>query len=69
MMRQTHVTGHKVFVNCSDKRVAIADPLTGEIRVTESFVGVLGASNLTYAEATWIQSLPEVSIPRQSRGL
>jgi len=34
------------------KRIGIADPTTGEIREAEIFVGVLGASNLTYAEAT-----------------
>jgi hypothetical protein len=58
-MRQTHVAGHKAFVDYSGKRVAIADPLTGEIRTAEIFVGVLGASNLTYAEATWTQTLPD----------
>ena len=30
-MRQTHVAGHKAFVDYSGKRVAIADPFTGEI--------------------------------------
>jgi len=57
--RQTHVAGHKAFVDYSGKRVPIADPLTGEIRMAEVFVAVLGASNLTYAEATWTQSLPD----------
>jgi len=33
------------------------DPETGEIREAEIFVGVLGASNLTCAEATWTQQL------------
>ena len=32
---------------------------TGEIREAEIFVAVLGASNLTYAEATWTQKLPD----------
>lgn len=58
-MRQTHVAGHKAFVDYSGKKVPIADALTGEIRMAEIFVGVLGASNLTYAEATWTQSLPD----------
>ena len=35
------------------------DPATGEIREAEIFVAVLGASNFTYAEATWTQSLPD----------
>ena len=51
-MRQTHVAGHKAFVDYSGKKVPIVDPLTGEVRMAEIFVGVLGASNLTYAEAT-----------------
>jgi transposase len=39
--------------------VAIVDPATGEVRLAEIFVTVLGASNLTYTEATWTQSLPD----------
>jgi transposase len=59
VMRQHHVAGEKAFVDYSGKRVGIADPETGEIREAEIFVGVLGASNLTYAEATWTQGLPD----------
>ena len=33
--------------------------VTGEIREAEIFVAVLAASNLTYAEATWTQQLPD----------
>ena len=51
VMRQHHVAGEKAFVDYSGKRIGIADPTTGEIREAEIFVGVLGASNLTYAEA------------------
>ena len=58
-MRQHHVAGEKAFVDYSGKRIGIADPTTGEIREAEIFVGVLGASNLTYAEATWTQTLPD----------
>jgi len=58
-MRQHHVAGDKAFVDYSGKRIAIVDPTTGEIREAEIFVGVLGASNLTYAEATWTQALPD----------
>ena len=32
---------------------------TGEIREAQVFVAVLGASNYTYAEATWTQALPD----------
>ena len=59
VMRQHHVAGDKAFVDYSGKRIGIADPATGEIREAEIFVAVLGASNLTYAEATWTQQLPD----------
>jgi transposase len=59
VMRQHHVAGDKAFVDYSGKRISIVDPTTGEIREAEIFVGVLGASNLTYAEATWTQQLPD----------
>jgi transposase len=59
VMRQHHVAGDKTFVDYSGKRIGIVDPTTGEIREAEIFVGVLGASNLTYAEATWTQALPD----------
>lgn len=58
-MRQDHVAGDKVLVDYSGKKIAIADPQTGEIREAEIFVAVLGASNFTYAEATWTQTLPD----------
>ena len=59
VMRQHHVAGEKAFVDYSGKRIGIVDPTTGEVREAEIFVGVLGASNLTYAEATWTQQLPD----------
>ena len=49
----------KALVDYSGKRIGIVDPATGEIHEAEIFVGVLGASNLTYAEATWTQQLPD----------
>ena len=58
-MRQEHVAGDKVFVDYSGKKLPIVDPHTGLVREAEIFVAVLGASNLTFAEATWSQSLPD----------
>jgi transposase len=58
-MRQDHVAGDKVFVDYSGKKIAIVDPGSGEVREAEIFVAVLGASNFTYAEATWTQTLPD----------
>ena len=58
-MRQEHAAGDKVFVDYSGKKLAIADPATGEVREAEIFVAVLGASGFTYAEATWTQTLAD----------
>jgi transposase len=49
-MRQHHVAGHNLFVDYSGKCVLIVDPLTGEVRMAEIFLAVLGTSNCTYAE-------------------
>jgi len=59
VMRQHHVAGDKVFVDYSGKKIAIVDPSTGEVHDAEIFVAVLGASNYTYAEVTWTQTLPD----------
>ena len=63
-MRQDHIAGDKVFVDYSGKKLAIYDPHTGEVREAEIFVAVLGASNYTFAEATWTQTLPDWIGPR-----
>jgi transposase len=59
IMRQHHVAGDRVFVDYSGKTVPIVDRLTGQIHPAQIFVAVLGASNYTYAEASWTQSLPD----------
>jgi len=56
-MRQEHKAGEKLFVDFCGQTVAVIDPETGESRWAEIFVAVLGASNYTYAEATWTQGL------------
>ena len=59
-MRQTHVGGDKLFVDYAGDTVpVIIDRLTGKTRPAQIFVAVLGASNLTYAEASWTQALPD----------
>ena len=58
-MRQVHVAGDKLFVDWSGMTVAVIDAKSGEERQAEIFVAVLGASNNTYVEATWSQSLPD----------
>jgi transposase len=58
IMRQKHKAGEKLFVDYAGQTVAVVDPETGEIREAQVFVATLGASNYTYAEAHWTQSLP-----------
>jgi transposase len=59
VMRQTHRAGEKLFVDYAGPTVPIVNPITGEIREAQIFVAVLGASNYTYAEATWTQGLAD----------
>ena len=51
-MRQVHIAGEKMFPDYSGKRPEVVDGVTGEAKPVELFVAVLGASSLTYAEAT-----------------
>jgi transposase len=39
--------------------VPVTEAATGEVRPAQIFLAVLGASNYTYAEATWSQTLPD----------
>lgn len=59
VMRQPHRAGEKLFVDYTGQTVPVVDASSGEIRQAEIFVAVLGASNYTYAEATWTQGLPD----------
>lgn len=59
VMRQPHRAGEKLFVDYAGPTVPVVDRGTGEIRAAQIFVAVLGASNYTYAEATWTQTLPD----------
>ncbi len=58
-LRQVHRAGEKVFVDYCGQTVPVTDPATGEIQEAQIFVAVLGASNYTFAEATWTQRLPD----------
>ncbi|RDI53862.1 hypothetical protein DES45_11266 [Microvirga subterranea] len=58
-LRQVHVAGEKLFVDYSGHTMEVIDGPTGEVRPVQIFVAVLGASNYTYAEASFTQSLPD----------
>jgi transposase len=61
VMRQHHRSGEKLFVDYAGQRVAVVERATGEVREAQIFVAILGASNYTYAEATWTQGLARIS--------
>ena len=58
-MRQTHLAGEKLFVDWAGDTMPVFDPATGEERRAHIFVAALGASNYTYAEARWTETLPD----------
>ena len=62
-MHIEHKAGEKMFVDYPGKKLMVYDRATGVGREVETLVAILGASQLTYAEATesqkkedWIQS-------------
>ena len=59
-MRPTHAAGDKLFVDYAGDKIGIViDRLTGETRDAHVFVAVLGASSLSYAQASWTETLPD----------
>lgn len=57
-LRQQHAAGERAFVDYAGPTITIHNMETGEVRTAQIFVGILGASNYTYAEAHWSQKLP-----------
>jgi transposase len=59
-MRQTHLGGEKLFVDYAGDTVpVIVDGRTGETRGAHLFVAVMGGSSLTFAHASWTETLPD----------
>ncbi|MFM9942545.1 MAG: IS21 family transposase [Hyphomicrobiaceae bacterium] len=58
-MRQTHLAGERLFVDWAGDTIGVVDPATGEEHRARIFVAALGASNFTYAEARWTETLPD----------
>ena len=59
VMRQNHRAGEKLFVDYAGQTMPVIDRASGEVLAAQVFVAVLGASNYSYAEATWTQGLPD----------
>jgi len=58
-MHIEHKAGDKMFVDYAGDKLAIMDRKTGKEQPVEVFVAVLGASQLTYAEASLSQKLED----------
>jgi transposase len=58
-MRQEYKAGEKLFVDSAGQTAPVVGPATGEVRPAQIFLALWGASNYTYAEATWSQTLPD----------
>ena len=59
-MRQTHLGGDKLFVDYAGDTVpVIVDPQTGRTRRAHIFVAVMGGSSLSFAHASWTETLPD----------
>lgn len=59
VLRQEHKAGERAFVDYAGHTIEVVDPRTGELHAAQLFVGVLGASNFHFTEATWTQTLPD----------
>ncbi len=54
-MHLDHKAGDKMFVDYAGEKLKMVDPKTGQETAVEVFVSVLGATQLTYVEATMTQ--------------
>ena len=57
VLRQPYRAGEKMFVDFAGQTIPVIDAASGEVREAHLFIAVLGASNYTYAEATWGEDL------------
>lgn len=56
VMHMIHKAGDKMFVDYAGKTLQIVDKECGEVKEVQFFAAILGASQLTYAEATMSQN-------------
>ena len=59
LMRQRHPAGERLCVDYAGATMDVACPQSGEVRTAQLFIATLGASNYTYVEASWTQTLPD----------
>lgn len=58
-MHMEHKAGDITYMDFTGKKMEIVDPETGDIEKVESFVAILGASQLTYVEFVRTQGLDD----------
>src|SRR5579871_1213409 len=58
-MHMAHKAGDKMFVDYTGEKLQVVDPGSGEVKVMEVFVSILGASQLTYVEAVESQRVED----------
>jgi transposase len=58
-MHIEHKAGDKMFIDFAGEKLKIVDPDTGEIKPSEVFVAILGASQLLYVEAVESQRVED----------
>ena len=58
-MRFAHKAGEKLFVDYAGMTMEVVERGTGEALTAQIFVATLGASDYTFAEATWTQTLED----------
>jgi transposase len=56
-MRFEHKAGETLYVDYAGQTMDVVNPQTGEAMPVQIFVAAQGASNYTFAEATWSQNL------------
>jgi transposase len=59
-MHQEMKSGDKLFVDYTGNKLRVMDKVTGQEKEVEVFVGILGASQLIYAEASFYQKQEDV---------
>ncbi len=55
VMHMNHKAGDKMFIDYAGKTLQLIDKESGEIKEVQFFVAILGASQFTYAEASFSQ--------------
>lgn len=59
-MHMVHKAGDKLFIDFTGEKLQVVDAESGEVKLMEVFVAILGASQLTYVEAVESQRVEDL---------